>query len=136
MGIAMVAYPAVTLLIDLSDERVSEGRGIVYDAQGRHTRGSVVVGLLPGDLRAAGRGVECLQIWLEPVAAAAVLGAAPEVAHGWRRTLGSRGRVRVEALADEVGWSRQLLWARFRSQLGVTPKRVARLTEHLLWPLP
>ncbi|MEU3608074.1 AraC family transcriptional regulator [Streptomyces sp. NPDC035033] len=179
-GIAMVAHPAVTLLIDLSDA----GRGIVHHAHGRHTRGSVVVGLLPGDLRAAGREAECLQIRLEPVAAAAVLGAAPEltgavvsledvwgrdagrvedrlraaaswderfaiaadflarrrsararppvdpeVAHVWRRTLGSRGRVRVEDLADEVGWSRQLLWARFRSQLGVTPKRAARLVR-------
>ncbi|WP_433434971.1 helix-turn-helix domain-containing protein [Nonomuraea sp. CA-141351] len=178
VDIAMVAHPSVTLLIDLS-----EGEGIVYDAQGRHERGSVVVGLLPGDLRAAGYGVaECLQIRLEPVVAAAVLGASaelsgtvasledvwgrdagraedrlraaaswderftiaaellgrrldarppvdPEVAYTWRRTLTSRGRVRVEGLADEVGWSRKRLWSRFRSQLGITPKRAARLVR-------
>lgn len=178
VDIAMVAHPSVTLIVDLS-----EGEGVVYDTHGRHERGSVVVGLLPGDLRAAGWGVgEILQIRLEPVAAAAVLGAStelsgavvsledvwgrdagraedrlraaaswderftiavellgrrlgarkpvdPEVAHTWRRTLTSRGRVRVDGLADEVGWSRKRLWSRFRSQLGITPKRAARLVR-------
>jgi len=175
--IAMVVHPSVTLLVDLS-----EGEGPVYDVHGRDQRGSVVVGLLPGDLRAAGRArVECLQIRLEPAAAAAVLGASteltgtvisleevwgreagraedrlraavswderfaiaaeilgrrpdgrridPEVAYAWRRTLTSRGRLRVDGLADEVGWSRKRLWSRFRSQLGITPKRAARLVR-------
>ncbi|WP_326823691.1 helix-turn-helix domain-containing protein [Streptosporangium sp. NBC_01756] len=176
--ISMVAYPSVTLLIDLG-----EGEGVVYETHGRHERGSVVVGLAPGDLRATGWGVgELLQIRLDPAAAAAVLGASaelsgmvatledvwgrdagraedrlraaaswderftiaadllgrrlgahppvdPEVAHAWRRTLTSRGRVRVEGLADEVGWSRKRLWSRFRSQLGITPKRAARLVR-------
>ena len=39
----------------------------------------------------------------------------------------SRGRVRVERLAAEVGWSRKRLWSRFRSQIGLTPKRSAQL---------
>ncbi|WP_183660019.1 helix-turn-helix domain-containing protein [Nonomuraea dietziae] len=178
VDIAMVAHPSVTLLVDLS-----EGEGVVYETRGRHERGSVVVGLLPGDLRATGRGVgECLQIRLEPVVAAALFGASaelsgtvvaledvwgrdagraedrlraaaswderftiavnilgrrlgahspvdPQVAHIWRRTLTSRGRVRVDGLADEVGWSRKRLWSRFRSQLGITPKRAARLVR-------
>lgn len=178
VDIAMVAHPSVTLLFDLS-----EGEGIVYHTHGRHERGNVVVGLLPGDLRAVGWGVgECLQIRLEPTAAAAVLGAPaelsgtvvsledvwgpdagrtedrlraaaswderftiaveilgrrlgarppvdPEVAYTWRRTLTSRGRVRVDGMADEVGWSRKRLWSRFRSQLGITPKRAARLVR-------
>ncbi|MFI7704050.1 helix-turn-helix domain-containing protein [Nonomuraea sp. NPDC049480] len=176
VDIAMVPHPSVTLLVDLS-----EGEAIVYDAHGQ--RGSVVIGLIPGDLRVAGRGVgECLQIRLEPAAAAAVLGASaelsgrvvsledvwgrdagraedrlraaaswdqrftiaadilgrrlgarppvdPEVAYAWRRMLTSRGRVRVDGLADEVGWSRKRLWSRFRSQLGITPKRAARLVR-------
>lgn len=176
--IAMVAHPSVTLLVDLS-----EGEGIVYGTHGRHERGSVVIGLLPGDLRAAGRArVECLQIRLEPAAAAAVLGPTteltgtvasledvwgrdagraedrlraaaswderftiatevlarrlgahprvdPEVAYAWRRTLTSQGRVRVDCLAGDVGWSRKRLWSRFRSQLGITPKRAARLVR-------
>jgi AraC-like DNA-binding protein len=175
--IAMVAHPSVTLLIDLS-----EGEGAVYYTHGRNQRGSVVIGLLPGDLRVAGRArVEYLQIRLEPGAAAAALGASteltgtvlslediwgrdagraedrlraatswderfaiaaeilgrrpagrridPEVAHAWRRTLASRGRVRVDGLADEVGWSRKRLWSRFHSQLGISPKRAGRLVR-------
>lgn len=177
VDIAMVAHPAVTVLIDLS-----EGDGLGYDVGGRHERGSVVIGLLPGDLRAGGRVGECLQIRLEPHVAAAVLGASPdlsetmapladvwgrdagrvedrlraatswderfriaaeilgrrlharppvdpEVAHAWRCTLTSRGLVRVESLAGEVGWSRKRLWSRFRSQLGISPKRAARLVR-------
>ncbi|MFI0352565.1 helix-turn-helix domain-containing protein [Actinomadura sp. 9N407] len=178
VDITMVAHPSVTLLIDLTD-----GEGITHDGPGRRERGSVVVGLLPGDLRTTGQGTgECLQIRLEPDAAAALLGASaeltgtlaaladiwgrdagraedrlraatswderfaiaadilgrrlgdhrpvdPEVAHTWRRTLTSRGRVRVDRLADEVGWSRKRLWSRFRSQLGITPKHAARLVR-------
>ncbi|WP_308257598.1 helix-turn-helix domain-containing protein [Pseudonocardia lacus] len=177
IDIAMVAHPAVTLLIDLS------GGALGHTGGGRHEAGSVVVGLAPDGLRTTGRGAgECLQIRLGPVAAAAVLGASseltgtvaplrdvwgrdaervedvlraattwderfslatrilgrrleahrrvdPEVAHTWRRTLADRGRVRVDGLADEVGWSRQRLWSRFRAQLGVTPKRAARLVR-------
>lgn len=177
LDIAMVAHPAVTLLIDLG-----EGEGIVCDTRGRHERGSVVIGLMPGELRAGGCVGECLQIRLEPDVAAAALGASPElsgtmapladvwgrdaervedrlraaaswderftiaadvlgrrldarspvdpeVAHAWRRTLTSRGLVRVDSLAGEVGWSRKRLWSRFGAQLGTSPKRVARLVR-------
>lgn len=172
VDIAMVAHPSVTLLVDLG-----AGSGIVYDVRGGRQRGSVVVGLLPGDLRAWGTGpAECLQIRLEPDIAAAVFresepmvtladlwgsGAArfedalraasswnerfliatrtiatrlgthqpvdAEVARAWRRTIAGRGLIRVETLADEIGWSRKRLWSRFRSQLGITPKRAAGL---------
>jgi AraC-like DNA-binding protein len=178
VDIAMVAHPSVTVLFDLGD-----GEWSVYQADGRHERGDVVIGLLPGDLRIAGSGVgECLQIRLGPVAAAAMLGAPtelsgrvvsltevwgsdagragdrlrsapswderftiaaeilgrqlgsrppvdPEVAQAWRRTLISRGRARVDGMAGELGWSRKRLWSRFRSQLGITPKRAARLVR-------
>jgi hypothetical protein len=51
--------------------RPERGRRLCYETCGRDQRGNVVVGLLPGDLRAAGRArVECLQIRLEPTAAA------------------------------------------------------------------
>jgi AraC-like DNA-binding protein len=175
VDIAMVAHPSVTLFIDLS-----EGEGLVHRTHGRDVHGSVVVGLLPGELRAGGRVGECLQIRLDPAAAAAVLGTvteltgavvsledvwgrdagrtedrlraaaswgerftiaadllgrrlgsrptvAPEVAFAWRQMRTSRGRARVDGLADEVGWSRKRLSARFRAQLGITPKRAARL---------
>jgi AraC-like DNA-binding protein len=39
----------------------------------------------------------------------------------------SRGCLRVERLAAEAGWSRKRLWSRFRSQIGLTPKRAAQL---------
>lgn len=178
--IAMVAHPSVTLFVDLSD-----GGSLVHDAPGRRECGSTVVGLAPGDLRLGGRaagGIECLQIRLSPVLAAAVLGAStdlsgrvvsledvwgrdagraedrlraaaswderfmitadalgrrlntrpsldPEVAAAWRLMLTSRGRVRVDSLASELGWSRKRLWSRFRSQIGLTPKRAARLVR-------
>jgi AraC-like DNA-binding protein len=53
----------------------------------------------------------------------------PEVAYTWRRMATSRGRVRVGGLADEVGWGRKRLWFRFRSQIGLTPKRAAQLVR-------
>jgi AraC-like DNA-binding protein len=176
--IAMVPYPAVTLLLDLGEE---DG-GAIHSTQGRHQRGSVVIGLLPGQVRAVGRmRVDCLQIRLAPAVAAALLGGSteltgtvvaladiwgrdaeqvedrlraagsweerfaiaaqvlrrrpavrridPEIAYAWRRTVAGRGRIRVDRLAEEVGWSRQRLWSRFRSQLGTTPKRAARLAR-------
>ncbi|WP_410634089.1 helix-turn-helix domain-containing protein [Amycolatopsis sp. cmx-4-83] len=53
----------------------------------------------------------------------------PEVVQAWRRTLAARGRVRVDGLAEELGWSRKRLWSRFGSQLGLTPKRAAQLVR-------
>jgi AraC-like DNA-binding protein len=51
----------------------------------------------------------------------------PEIAFCWSRMMAGRGQTRVEALAADVGWSRKRLWSRFRSQLGITPKRAAQL---------
>ncbi|MFI7577792.1 helix-turn-helix domain-containing protein [Micromonospora sp. NPDC049497] len=53
----------------------------------------------------------------------------PEIAFVWGQMVTSRGRVRVERLAAEVGWSRKRLWSRFRSQVGLTPKRAATLVR-------
>ncbi|MGH4031272.1 helix-turn-helix domain-containing protein [Actinomycetota bacterium Odt1-20B] len=181
VDLAMVAHPSVTLLFGLGEADIA-----VYDSRGRkgrYERGNVVVGLLPGELRVAGHGVGgCLQIRLQPLVAAAVLGGPAElsgevvslqdvwgrdagrveerlraaaswearfdvaaeilgrrlaahrpvdaeVAHTWRRTLGHGGRVRVDSLADEVGWGRKHLSARFSAQLGIPPKRAARLVR-------
>ncbi|MER6159568.1 helix-turn-helix domain-containing protein [Streptomyces sp. NPDC001868] len=180
VDIVMVAHPSVTLFMDLS-----KGGCLAYDAHGRRERGSVAVGLLPGNLRISGRTAEagpCLQIRLSPVVAASVLGAAtdlvgtvvslqdvwgrdagrtedrlraatswderftiaadvlrrrldtrppldPHITAVWRRMLTSRGQVRVDSLANEMGWSRKHLWSRFRSQTGLTPKRAAQLVR-------
>jgi AraC-like DNA-binding protein len=56
-------------------------------------------------------------------------GVDPEVALAWGRIVTSRGRVRVDQLAAEVGWSRKRLWTRFRSQIGLTPKPAAQLVR-------
>ncbi|MFB7113990.1 helix-turn-helix domain-containing protein [Streptomyces sp. NPDC056190] len=53
----------------------------------------------------------------------------PEVAWAWHRIIGSRGLTRVDGLAAEVGWSRKRLWSRFRSQLGLPPKRAVKLVR-------
>jgi AraC-like DNA-binding protein len=53
----------------------------------------------------------------------------PEVARAWERIVDSSGRVRVDELSLETGWSRTRLWSRFRSQIGLPPKRAAQLVR-------
>jgi AraC-like DNA-binding protein len=53
----------------------------------------------------------------------------PEVARAWDRITRSRGRIRVEDVAAEIGWSRKRLWSRFRSQIGIAPHRAAKLVR-------
>ncbi|HLR97821.1 MAG TPA: helix-turn-helix domain-containing protein [Jiangellaceae bacterium] len=176
VDLSVVPYPAVTVLVDLS-----EGL-LVDDVNGRRPRGSVVLGLDPGDVRGGGQDIEVLQMRLSPLVAHTVLGAcpefsgtvvslddlwgpdatrtqeriraaaswgdrfaiaeaaldrrfeagwavAPEVAFAWEQMRFHRGWVRVDHLAAEVGWSRKRLWSRFRSQIGLTPKRAAQLVR-------
>ncbi|MFD8406115.1 AraC family transcriptional regulator [Streptomyces anulatus] len=51
----------------------------------------------------------------------------PEVAEAWRRLVAARGRVQVGAIAAELGWSRRYLTERFRDEVGLSPKTVARV---------
>lgn len=53
----------------------------------------------------------------------------PEVAWAWDRILANHGGTRVGELAAELGWSRKRLWERFRSQIGLSPKRAAKLVR-------
>ncbi|WP_240807459.1 helix-turn-helix domain-containing protein [Actinomadura geliboluensis] len=53
----------------------------------------------------------------------------PQVAWAWDRIVVSHGRVRVEELTAEVGWSRKRMWSRFRSQIGLPPKGAAKLVR-------
>jgi AraC-like DNA-binding protein len=53
----------------------------------------------------------------------------PEVAWAWQRIVAGRGLVRVDQLAAELGWSRKRLWSRFHSQIGLPPKRAAKLVR-------
>jgi AraC-like DNA-binding protein len=63
---------------------------------------------------------------------------AGEVAWVWRRLTETCGGVPVGVLAEEVGWSRRHLVDRFRAQVGLPPKTVARIMrfEELLRRLP
>jgi len=53
----------------------------------------------------------------------------PEVAWAWDRIVCCHGQIRVDTLAAEIGWSRKRLWSRFESQLGLAPKRAAKLVR-------
>jgi AraC-like DNA-binding protein len=59
------------------------------------------------------------------------LGDGPQLARpvqgAWQRLITSAGHTRISALADEIGWTRQHLNTRFREQIGLTPKTVARV---------
>jgi AraC-like DNA-binding protein len=66
--------------------------------------------------------------WLARRCAAASQGS-PEVAWAWRAIVASRGMVRIEDLAADLGWSRKRLWSRFHSQVGLPPKRAAKLVR-------
>jgi AraC-like DNA-binding protein len=49
------------------------------------------------------------------------------VVFAWERLRDTHGTARVGRLAAELGWSRKRLAARFREQIGLTPKAAARL---------
>ncbi len=50
----------------------------------------------------------------------------PFVAEAWRELCRSDGVVSIEELAAGIGWSRRNLGRRFREQIGLSPKAVAR----------
>ncbi|MGH3697384.1 MAG: helix-turn-helix domain-containing protein [Pseudonocardiaceae bacterium] len=54
-------------------------------------------------------------------------GPAPELGWAWRRLTTSHGRIEVATLAQEVGWSRRHLSARFRREFGLPPKVAGRV---------
>src|SRR6266540_2157409 len=70
----------------------------------------------------------CADAWLTRRCAAASQ-VYPEVAWAWRRIVAGGGTVRIEHLAAELGWSRKRLWSRFQAQIGLPPKRAAKLVR-------
>jgi AraC-like DNA-binding protein len=50
-----------------------------------------------------------------------------EVAWAWQQLRASHGRVAIGELCAELGWSRKRIAARFRDEVGLTPKAAARL---------
>jgi len=51
----------------------------------------------------------------------------PEIEFAYRRLAHTSGGARITALASEIGWSRKHLVDRFRSELGLAPKSIARM---------
>lgn len=51
----------------------------------------------------------------------------PEITFAYRRLALSSGGARITALAGDIGWSRKHLVHRFRSELGLGPKSIARM---------
>lgn len=58
---------------------------------------------------------------------AAAPAASSPIAWAWRQLASSGGRVRVGALAGEIGWSRKHLAQRFSIEIGAGPKIVGRI---------
>lgn len=50
-----------------------------------------------------------------------------EVRWAWRRLVETDGGIAISALAEELGWSRKRIVARFREEIGLPPKAAARL---------
>ena len=77
-----------------------------------------------GDLRAAAAAVQrALARWVECTRID------PRIAHAARLVARSGGRLSIDRLAIEAGLSCRQLERRFLDQVGVTPKRLARLTR-------
>src|SRR5690606_3402390 len=53
----------------------------------------------------------------------------PGICHAWRQLLAHHGDIEVGALAAELGWSRRHFGARFRDEIGLTPKTMARVVR-------
>ncbi|HVH05386.1 MAG TPA: helix-turn-helix domain-containing protein, partial [Myxococcota bacterium] len=49
------------------------------------------------------------------------------IEHAWSVLFASGGRAPIGALAKELGWSHRRLIARFRDQIGMAPKQLARV---------
>lgn len=121
-GVQLALTPAgVRRLLGVPPGALSGGVVDLRDVAGR--RGDEVV----ERLAAASDGAERLAVladWLQPGDAPA---AAPEVRRAWQLLLASRGRLRIETVAAEVGWSRRHLATRFADATGLTPKQFARV---------
>ncbi len=56
-------------------------------------------------------------------------GVDPRIEWAWHRIVTWHGRVSIQRLAGEVGWSQRHFIGSFRRQLGLTPHKLARVTR-------
>lgn len=61
------------------------------------------------------------------VAARDAFAPSPAIAFAYQRLAATYGAVSISGLADEIGWSRTHLAERFRAEVGLGPKRIARM---------
>ncbi|MDX6706312.1 MAG: hypothetical protein QOI48_2158 [Solirubrobacteraceae bacterium] len=98
----------VVALQDVLGDRAEQLVERLHDAQGWEARFALLDAVLLRRLDEAA-----------PVAAG--------IEHAWARLKASQGAVRIGVLAEEVGWSRRHLAARFQAEVGLPPKAVARI---------
>ncbi|MER5964406.1 helix-turn-helix domain-containing protein [Streptomyces sp. NPDC002057] len=67
-----------------------------------------------------------LQLLRWTTCAGAARAPAPSVLHAWDLLTGTAGTLPIHAVAARTQWSRRQLEIRFREQIGLTPKRLAR----------
>lgn len=105
--------------------------GGVVDLAGRTVELGDVFGDDGGKLRERLGATSCWESRFELVENWMALGAkyepSPEVIFCYRRLALNGGNVRVTTLAEEIGWSRKHLVQRFRSEIGLGPKSLARI---------
>jgi AraC-like DNA-binding protein len=58
---------------------------------------------------------------------AAGSGVTPQIEAAWQSIARKAGAIRIGRLADQLGWSRKHLVSRFREEIGLPPKTVARM---------
>lgn len=96
-------------MVDLADVLGAPGRGVaerLAEAAGWEARFAVLEALLM---------------------ARPLHDASPALSHAFARLTRSSGAEPIGALAEAVGWSRKHLAARFRAELGLGPKAIARI---------
>ena len=57
----------------------------------------------------------------------AAVAAPAQVAWAWRRIIETSGRIGIGRLVDEIGWSQRHLITTFQSNIGLSPKTMARV---------
>lgn len=105
----VVPYPELTLFVDFGDAL------LVDDASGRQQRGSIVVGLAPGNVRGCAREADCLQIRFSPPVAHAVFGDSSELGGtvvGLEDLWGSEAARFQEQLREAGSWEARFALAR------------------------
>jgi AraC-like DNA-binding protein len=115
VGLRLIPHPAVTVALVFGGGTVA-----VDDASGRQRRSRA-------RCWAPHRPTWAAPWWPWTTCGA---GRRPGSVSGWATCPpGRTASLRVDELAAELGWSRKRLWSRFHAQIGLPPKRAAKLVR-------